>query len=410
MSVHPILSAMRRNKVGAALIGLQIAVTLAILCNALFIIQQRLAQLGRPSGTDEATLFAIANDWIGAGDHTPGVINDLAALRAMAGVAGTYVTNTYPLSDKGGGSAVWIRLPVDGTQPAAADTAVYDGDEQTLQTLGLRLTAGRNFSATDILNSTDDSQPVPDGLIITQALARKLFPHGPAVGRGLYIMGWTRTVPVIGVVERLQGPWVSGGGDLGGANVDNSVLMPYRDVTDEAYYVVRAKPGQLAAVMRAAPQRLLQIDPNRLIEKVQPFSAARAAVYHDDRGLAVILGAVCAVLLVVLAFGIVGLTSYWVSQRRRQIGIRRALGATRPVVVQYFQIENLVIAASGGVAGVGLGLAANLWMVETLQMSRLPVSYLLVGLAAVLALGQLAVLCPALRAASVPPVVATRTV
>ncbi len=410
MPVHPILSAMRHNKVGALLIGLQISVTLAILCNALLIIHQRLAQLSRPSGTDEANLFAIANEWIGAGDHTAGVVNDVAALRAMPGVAGAYVTNTYPLSNKGGGSAVWIRPPVDGTQPPAADTAMYYGDEQTLQTLGLRLIAGRNFSPTDIVTSTDDSQPVPDGLIVTQALARKLFPHSPAVGRGIYINGWTRTVPVIGVVERLQGPLVSGGGDLGGANVDNSVLMPYRDVADEAYYVVRAEPGQLAAVIKASRQRLLQLDANRLIAKVQPFSAARAAVYHDDRGLAVILAIVCAVLLVVVACGIVGLTSYWVSQRRRQIGIRRALGATRPAVARYFQTENLMIAAAGGIGGAALGLAANIWMVENLQMARMPVSYLVAGLAAVLALGQLAVLSPALRAAAVPPAEATRTV
>jgi putative ABC transport system permease protein len=407
--MHPILSTMRRNKVGAALIGLQIAVTLAILCNALFIIQQRLAQLGRPSGTDEANLFAIANDWIGSGDHSVAVIDDLAALRAMPGVDGAYVTNAYPLTNKGGVSALWIRPPVDGTQPSAAVTAEYDGDGQTLQTLGLRLIAGRNFSATDIVNSTDDSQPVPDGLIITQALALKLFAHGPAVGRGIYINGWTRTVPVIGVVARLQSPYVSGGGP-GNGNVDNSVLVPYRDVADEAYYVVQANPGQLAAVMRAAPQRLLQLDSNRLIEKVQPFSAARAAVYHEDRGLAVILGSVCAVLLAVLAVGIFGLTSYWVSQRRRQIGIRRALGATRVAILRYYQTEILLITAAGAIVGVALAVTGNLWLLQTMALSRLPLQYPLIGIVATLLVGQLAVLRPALRASAVPPAEATRTV
>jgi putative ABC transport system permease protein len=401
---------MRRNKVGAALIGLQIAVTLAILCNALFIIQQRLGQLGRPSGTDEAHLFAITNAWIGAGDHAPGVISDVAALRALPGVAGAYVTNAYPLTNSGDASALWIRPPVNGTQPSAATTAVYYGDERMLQTLGLRLIAGRNFSATDIVNSTDDSQLLPDGLIITRALARKLFPHGSAVGRGIYINGWTRTVPVIGVVERLQSPWVSGVRGPGSDNVDNSVLMPYRDVAGEARYVVRVRSGQLAAVMRAAPQRLLQLDPNRLIEKVQSFSAARTAVYHDDRGLALILAIVCAVLLIVMGCGIVGLTSYWVSERRRQIGIRRALGATRPAIVRYFQTENLLIVAAGSIVGVAMGLAANMWMVQNTALARLPVVYPILGVIALLTLGQAAVLWPALRAASVPPAVATRSV
>jgi putative ABC transport system permease protein len=133
-------------------------------------------------------------------------------------------------------------------------------------------------------------------------------------------------------------------------------------------------------------------------------------VYRNDRGLALILSAVCLALLAVLAFGLVGLTSYWVSQRRRQIGIRRALGATRAAIVRYFQLENLIIAAMGGIAGALLGLAANLWMVESLQMTRMPVIYLVTGLGVVLALGQLAVIWPAVRAGRIPPAMATRAV
>lgn len=407
MPLHPVFSALRRNKVGAALIGLQIAVTLAVLCNALFIIRQRQAELARPSGTDEAELFAIANDWIGTGDHASQVENDVAALRDIPGVTGAYVTNSYPLTGSGWSSGLSIQPP-DDSRPPAAQTAEYFGDEQMLGTLGLRLIAGRDFSATDIVDRTRYSQPLPDGLIVTQALARNLFPQGPAVGRRIYFESRTRTTPIIGVVARLQTPWVSSG--FGSGFVDNSVLVPYRYVADEAYYVVRAKPGQLAAVMKAAQRRLLQLDPERVIPQVQPFSQARIDVYRDDRGLAVILSTVCTALLAVLAFGLVGLTSYWVSQRRRQIGIRRALGATRPAIVRYFQLENFTITATGGVVGALLGLAANVWMVESFQMARMPVIYLVAGLALVLALGQLAVLWPALRAARIPPALAVRAV
>ena len=59
MELRPILSAMRRNKVGAILIGVQMAITLAILCNALFIIEQRVALSTRPTGTDESNIFVI---------------------------------------------------------------------------------------------------------------------------------------------------------------------------------------------------------------------------------------------------------------------------------------------------------------------------------------------------------------
>lgn len=147
-----------------------------------------------------------------------------------------------------------------------------------------------------------------------------------------------------------------------------------------------------------------------MLEKTVPMTIAREEAYRDDRGLAVILGVVCAALVAVTSFGIVGLTSYWVAQRRRQIGIRRALGATRNAIIQYFQTENLMIAAAGAAVGIAMAVSLNLWMMTAFSMQRLNVGYALVGAIVVLLLGQAAVLWPALKAASIPPALATRTV
>jgi putative ABC transport system permease protein len=121
------------------------------------------------------------------------------------------------------------------------------------------------------------------------------------------------------------------------------------------------------------------------------------------------MAVISAILLGVTAFGILGLTSYWVSQRRRQIGIRRALGATAGNIVRYFQTENLLIVGAGSVLGILLGLAANLWMIRSVALVRLPLPYLIVGTIVVLVLGQIAVLWPALRASAVPPAIAARS-
>ena len=139
--------------------------------------------------------------------------------------------------------------------------------------------------------------------------------------------------------------------------------QPFRFVVPYVHYIVRAQPGQIAAVQKAAEKTLIDLDRARVIDKNWTLTEARADAYQDDRGLVVILGVVCAALVAVTAFGIVGLTSYWVAQRRRQIGIRRALGATRQAIVRYFQTENFLIAAAGSLVGVGLAVALNLWMV-----------------------------------------------
>ena len=158
----------------------------------------------------------------------------------------------------------------------------------------------------------------------------------------------------------------------------------------------------------AAQKKLFDISRARVIQKTLTLTRAREEAYKDDKGLVVILGVVCASLLAVTSFGIVGLTSYWVAQRRRQIGIRRALGATRNAIIQYFQTENLLIAGAGAAIGVAMAVSLNLWMVNAFAMQRLNTGYTLIGAVVVLLLGQVAVLWPALKAASIPPALATR--
>jgi putative ABC transport system permease protein len=407
MQFRPIISAMRRNKVGAILIAVQMAITLAILCNALFIIQQRIASSKRPSGADEANVVVLDNQWVGnPPDQIARQQGDLAALRSLPGVQDAYATNSVPLTDSG--SSTGISLHPDQKAPTAS-AAVYFGDEHAIAGLGLKLIAGRNFNSDEVLDKIgyNDLKP-PAAIIITKGLADKLFPNANAVGQSIYDQLLKGQVPIVGVVDRMQVPWVEATGFAGGFN-DNSMIEPFRFVSPyPILYVMHAQPGQAAAVIQAAPKKLFDISRARIIGKTRAMTVLRTEIYKDDKGLAVILGVVCAALLAVTAFGIVGLTSYWVAQRRRQIGIRRALGATRNAIIQYFQAENLMIAGAGAAIGVALAVSVNLWMVSAFAMQRLNTGYTLIGAVVVMLLGQAAVLWPAMKAASIPPALATR--
>jgi putative ABC transport system permease protein len=406
MELRPILSAMRRNKVGAILIGVQMAITLAILCNALFIIEQRIALAKRPTGLDESNIFVINNQWVGSPTDLPAKLQaDLAALRATPGVVDAVASNSYPLNN--GGSTEGVLLAPEQKEPTAL-TALYMVDEHGLNAMGLKLIAGRNFNADEVIDKVGytDLNP-PAAVIITKALADKAFPGKNAVGQAIYSEFPKARVPIVGVVDRLQVPWTQAGG-WGSKFNNNSTLEPFRFVAPYIHYIVRAQPGQIKQVQKAAEKKLIDLSRARVIEKNWTLTEARVDAYQDDRGLVVILSVVCAALVAVTAFGIVGLTSYWVAQRRRQIGIRRALGATRQAIVRYFQTENFLIAAAGSLIGVGLAVALNLWMVSTFEMERLDTGYAFIGAVLVLLLGQGAVLWPALKAASIPPALATR--
>ena len=175
-------------------------------------------------------------------------------------------------------------------------------------------------------------------------------------------------------------------------------------------YAVRTKPGQLDAAMRAVSPLLYKVNPMRVLDddSVRSFAEIRASAYRADVGMAVLMGVICLILIAVTAAGIVGLTSFWVGQRHRQIGVRRALGARKLDILRYFQLENLIIAGAGAVIGLLLAIGINLLMMRFFEMNRLPVIYVLVGIVMVLLLGQLAVFVPARRASNVSPVVATR--
>jgi putative ABC transport system permease protein len=400
---RPTRFAIYRKKSGAVLIAVQIAVTLAILTNAMTLIVERLSWSAQPTGIDEANIFCLFATSV---DPPPSLSalesEDLALLRSMAGVANAYATNSYPL--QGGGWSMDVALTKDQKTPSA-HASYYFGDEQALSTLGVKLIAGRNFTASEIIDWDASTIPAAGGILITRALAQRLFPAGDALGKSIYIET-QQPAPIIGIIDRLQGPFVAATGFMS-TFTDNSVLAPFRPLDETPIYVVRTKPGKLNEVIKAAQSKLAEFNGSRIIS-ARSMGEVRARAYRSNRGLALLLGAVTVVLVAVTAFGMVGLTSYWVAQRRRQIGIRRALGATRLAIMRQFQTENLLIASSGVLAGILLALSLNIWLVGRFEMVRLDASYVIGGAIVMLLLGQIAVYWPARRAAQVPPALAVR--
>ncbi len=410
MQIQPILAALRHHKAGTVLIALQIALTLAIVCNALFIIHQRVAHLSEPTGIDEANVFVIDNQW--PGDPSSQKVDaqmqaDLAALRQLPAVRYAVSSVSYPL--RGGGWDNFITMTPDQVQKTT-DATVYFGDTHFIDTLGIKLIAGRNFRADEVEPMSPQNQGTPPVVIVTKALADKLYPDGSALGKTFYAMGTTPTT-IIGIVERLQRAEVD---TWSHDYLYQALIWPRRwDDPTGTYYIVRAKPGQLADAMREAKRALYAQNRMRIIDPkdgVLSFAQIRHRAYDSDRGTAILMGIICAVLLVITGAGIVGLTSFWVGQRRKQIGIRRALGATRADILHYFQTENFLIAGAGVVLGAVLAVGLNLWMMRLLAMDRMPLLYVLAGIVVLLLLGQGAVFAPALRASRVSPVEATRSV
>ncbi len=410
MDVLPILSTLHRHKLTAWLLILEIALTCAIVCNAVFLIGQQLRRMDLPSGIAEHELVQIQLGYVGnTPDAKAQTQTDLAALRTILGVKQVALTRYLPFY-LDGGSNTGIKVNPQ-QQQKTLDAAQYLG-QNLLPTLGTRLVAGRNFRPGEYVDldtavaalNRGNLKGLPQVMIITRAIAERLWPGKNALGKTLYV-GNGIPFRVIGVVaqlarhKRLQ------------QGVEYSTVWPIRMTSaDGASYMIRCAPKDRTTVLKAAVAKLKQLNPNRVVLKARTYDAVRRAFFANDRAMAGILVGVIAALLIVTALGIVGLASFWVSQRRRMIGVRRAVGATRGDILRYFQTENFLLATIGIALGMVLAYGINLYLMLHYELPRLPAIYFPVGAIALWLIGQLAVLGPALRAAAVPPVVATRSV
>jgi putative ABC transport system permease protein len=402
--IGPILSALRKHRLTASLVVLEIALTCAIVCNAVFLISDRLSILDTPSGIDEANVVHIIASDIGRhGDDHARAEADLAALRAIPGVVAATITNSLPLGDTSWGSTLNLT---PNQASSTVDVKNFYG-EGIGETLGTRLVAGRYFEPGEYvwLDDLVTGKAKPSSVIvITQGLARHLFGDASALGRSVWLGSSNTEMRVIGIVDHLAS---AGGVDR--SVVEFSTWQPWRETTaTDGSFIIRSQPGQADRVLALAVEKLKQIDPRRVIVKKEKFKTIRDERFAGDRAMAGLLAAVCVILLVVTALGIVGLASFWVGQRRRQIGVRRALGARRIDILRYFQTENFLLASMGIVLGMALAYGVNLFLMREYELPRLPLFYLPLGAVLLWLLGQIAVFAPAMRAASVPPVVATR--
>lgn len=406
MDMLPILTTLRRHKITAFLVVLEIALTCAIICNAVFLISQRLDRIHMPSGVAEHELLQVELANIGVtGDKFARAQEDMDALRRIPGVTQVSSVQQVPFGMSSNNSGI----RTDPDQPnAVLDATTYYG-ENLVETFGLRLVAGRNLQPDDYQTMdaveqavrTNNLKLLPTVTLVTRAMAERMWPGQNPLGKTAYILKFP--LRVVGVVDQLVRP-----------SIDDDTASQYSMVIPirlaEGQYVIRTAPAERERVLKAALEKLKQNNPHRIVVEKRTWDEVRERFFQNDRSMTGLLVGVCVALLVVTALGIVGLGSFWVAQRRRMIGVRRALGATRRDILHYFQTENFLLATIGIVLGMVLAYGINLFLMTRYELPRLPAMYFPLGAIALWVIGQLAVLGPALRASAVPPVVATRSV
>lgn len=402
MGLRPMISSLMRSKTGPVLVALQIAVTLAIVVNSLFIVVQRVEKINRDPGIDVDNVIVIYGRGFGDDfDVVNSITNDIDLIKSIPGVVAASVANQIPLS--GSGSGTRLRVEPDETVDAV-DTARWRWNDQGLDALGVTLSRGRNFlpEEIDYILPKVDPATAPS-ILVTQSLADDLFGEEDALGKTVY-WGNMDSSTIVGIIDHMHGSWVDW------SNFDNSVIQPGIQADTTNKYVIRVEPGMRDRLMPVLEQKLGESNRRRVIKSVRSLEEIAAGTYRRDRGMAIVLSVVITLLIGLTALVIVGMSSFHVTQRTKQIGTRRALGATRIDILKQFVLENWLITTAGAALGIVLTIFVAYWLEVSFELPRLDWRYLPVGIVTLWVLSTLAVMEPARRAASVPPAVATRSV
>ncbi len=389
------------RRVRGALVSLQVALAIAVLVAAGLLGQsvRRLAavDLGYdPRGLISITIAPPAHRYDAPADAAALYKRILDATRAVPGVE---------LTAAAGGALLPTKVETEDQRGAATPpTAAYQPiSTDFLAAMRVHVVAGRGF--------TDDDRRAPAGLLVTESLAKKLWPGASPIGQRITIhrssqaradFGQPITLPVVGVVADYR--------EFGrGQKPPDQVFLPYTlEVWPWMNFIVRSSRG--AAVLPALTKAVQSAEP-AIVFRGTPSVQQDGQSFSDPRFFVMaLMSAFAAIALVLSAIGLYGVVSYGAAQRTRELGIRIAVGATRSRILALVIGDIAGFIAIGTVAGLAVAaMSAKLLSAMLFETTPTDVSTFIVVPVTLALVAALAAAIPAYRASGTDPLVVLRT-
>jgi predicted permease len=321
-------------------------------------------------------------------------------LRAVPGVTAVGFTTSAPFDGNHDDNAISIegQPPAPGQSLQTHYTSGVSGD--LFAALGIPLVEGRPVTA-------EDSTRGQRVCVIDEDVARRYWPGGNALGHRLWNGAPDKPEKAYTIVGIAGATKVQ---DLADAKAKGSIYFPYVQYAGSQIEVVlrtAQAPQAAGPALRAA---VLRVDPELPVDDMKTMTARLDESLVERRSPLMLAGIFAGVALVLAAVGIYGVLAYAVAERRREIGVRMALGALpQQILAQFLSLgAKLVLAGSvlGGIGGwlIGRAMVSLLFGVGAAQPLVFAGAALLLGLVA-----MTACIIPALRAARVPPMEALRS-
>lgn len=404
MEFRPIFLSIKHNKAIALLVIIQVAITLTVLSGSLLMTTTTLKEWNLPSGIPHNNIISALPQFydLDAGVRQS-VVDDLQRLKAIPGVIDVSPVSQRPFDARG-----VQKIYLEATEEAQEyDTNIFSGDASFLQVLALSIIEGRSFRPDEIVRGKrDELSSAPPVVMLSEDMAKVLFPDGDALGKTIWLEKGGKPAEVVGVYSNfMNGERLNGRGQSYRTILQPLVTWQNRE---EPNYLIRVESGLAQGLLETVRNELYKID-GRYVNQVEVLTRTQKRMYDGRGSNAIMLLVISFILLLITAFGMAGLVSFLVTQRQKQIGTRRALGATKWDVVRYFMLENGILTTIGIFIGLVLSIAFAFVLTEDSGVNILDMSYIFGTAFFILLINQLAVYLPAKKAANVAPAIVTRT-
>lgn len=395
MSFYLLIKGLLNRKVVTALLLLQLAMTLALLLNSILLAQQTHQQLNQPTGLDLDNIVLVQLKPTTASLRVYPALEELlnrqlAAVSALPDVVAAAYSNQSAILQGGNNGNVYL----DGEEGRSNQPSVpmYFVSKDFFRVLDSRLLQGELPQQSVSLDN-----PVQPDVVITQSLARQLLADKPAIGQQL------NRGRLAAVISDFYGQRSS-------TNVMfNSIQVAPPFGVDWGYSILlRTTPGRADVIRQQLDQTLRTVEPNIEIFHIRTLAEQHQRLYRNEYGLAMLLAILSALMLLVTMVSSYSSTYFHALKRQQEIGIKRALGASKNTIFIELLSENWLCTAVGALLGVMLALLLNQALAQVISIPTLNGYLPLVTIAVLLLCVTVATWYPAAIATRVSPATATK--
>lgn len=404
MQIKPILLSLKQNKFMMILMVIQIAFTMGVLSSSVLVATATLSEWNMPSGIPQNDIIRISPEFFDdEQDVGQALVKDIERVKRVPNVINVAPSNAVPFTAEN-----VINVFTSSEKEAQEHrTVIFESDENIFDVLQLSLVEGRMITAADVIKDDANGSSADAAIVmLSEEMAKVMFGDESAIGKTIWLTKGGDPVQVIGTYSNfMTGERLNGRGQS-----YQSIIRPQVkwSITQQPHYLIRVESGKGTGML----EDILAVfykERGRYVNSSELLKRTQKRMYDGRGSRALTFLVISLVLLIITGLGITGLTAFQVTQRRKQIGTRRALGAKKSDIMRYFLTESTLVTLMGLFLGVCVTLTITFEISEQAGQNFLNISVLVITALLLWLVNMAAVWFPAKRAANVAPAIVTRS-